>query len=432
MSIYVLKQKSKEKIFYHNNLNFTPNDLFLIYSCDIPKLTGLYRIRKIHKRKRTRGCSFYKIKNYRRGLDSNDLLYNKIKFSFNASSFTKINRSKFNKIIEQLELKNFQQTVTDYLFFQIKNNLIEIDYIQNHPRIIHIKKYLDYDIKNLKTLIKLLEELIRQIINFYNIDNEFFKLKQRLRNTFFKEFKIINQMTDRFISIKTDEKLSKIPFEIFLFDNKKKFYISRIINVDDIELKNESSFSNSMKFIYPEYKKEYIASQNEMKMIHRKLKNHNYQIYKKSFKPAEFIKILEDSYIVHFSGHSVYNKRRKEYGLKINDRDIFYFSDFSQCLNLPNMITFNSCFKFRHIEHLQSCLKTLFQTGCKNVILPFTEIWEKQPVFFPDFYKYLQDGLEVGKAFRYVMNSFEDSLKFYPMFFRLYGNPMEKYFEKNR
>ena len=412
-------------------MNFTSNDLFLMYYYDILKLSGLYKIKKIYKTKPSYGYSFYKIKNYRRRLDLNDLLYNKIKFNFKDPSCIKINRSKFNKIIEQLELKNFHQAVTDYLFFQIKNNLIEINYIQNYPGIIHIKKYLDFDIKNFKTLIKLLEELIKRIINFNNINNEFNRLKQRLKNIFFKEFKFINQMNDRFISIKTDEKLSKIPFEILLFD-KKNFYISRIVDIENIEFKNKLNFSRSIKFIYPEYNKDYLACQNEIKIINRKFKNQNYEIYKKNFRPAEFIKILEDSYIIHFSGHSVYNKKRKEYGLKINDKDIFYFSDFQQCINLPDMMTFNSCFEFRYIEHLQAGLKTFFQAGCKNVILPFTEIWEKQPMFFPDFYKHLQDGLEVGKAFKYIINSFNNDMKFCPMFFRLYGNPMEKYFEKNR
>ncbi len=429
MSIYVLKRNSKEKSFYIKNAIFNSNDLFLIYYNNISKLFGLYKIKKANKNKQY-SCSFDKIKNYRRGLDLNDLYYNNIRFNFKKSSCIKISKSRFNKIIDRLELKNFPQGVTDYLFLRLKDNNIEINYIQNHPDIIHIKKRLNFNNRNFKTLNLLIDGLINKIINFYNINNELNELKNRIENTFFKDFKIFDKITERFISIKTDAELSRIPFEIYLLNKKNNFYTSRIVDIERINIGNKLKFPSGVKFVYPEYKKHALPCSNEKNTICRKLKNYNYEIYCKSFKPAEFIKLLEDSYIMHFSGHSVYNNKQKEYGLRINDNDIFYFSDFKQCLNLPDMITFNSCFEFKHIEHLSPSLKILFQLGCKNIILPFTEIWGEQPVFFPHIYKHISDGLEIGKAFKYVMDSFKGRLKFYPLLFRLYGNPMEKYFKK--
>jgi len=127
---------------------------------------------------------------------------------------------------------------------------------------------------------------------------------------------------------------------------------------------------------------------------------------------------------VHFNGHAVYNKRKKEYGLKLNDKEIFYFSSFQQCLCVPELIIFNSCFEYRFINNLEKNLKLLFQKGCQNIILPYLSIWQKQTIFFPQFYKYLKDGLPVGKAYKWLINSFNKKRWDYPAFFRLYGNPM--------
>lgn len=428
MSYYVIKQEYKQDFINSNILHFKSDDLFLIYWNNISRLAGLYNLKKIFKHKKKDHYTFIPLVKYRRRLDKNDLQYNNIKFKFNQSAYIKISNNKFNKIIELLEQKNFQQTITDYLFFNTKDNIIEIDYIQNHPTPLNIKKIIKYNDKTFKTLHKFLEQLLQKIINHHNI-HEFQELQLRIHNTFFSNFTILNRLSNRFISIKTDKKLSKIPFEVILLFKNNNFYTSRIIEINDIKLKNKFNFNTNIKFIYPKYKRTPLDREDEIKSINKKLKNRNYEIYKKSFKFTEFIKLLENSYIVHFSGHSVYNKKRKEYGLKINDTDIFYFSDFSQCLNVPDMITFNSCFDFKYLDHIHNGLKTIFQSGCKNILLPFTEIWEKQPLFFCDFYNYLSSGMEISKAYKLIINSFNDELKFYPMLFRLYGNPMEKYFK---
>jgi len=332
--------------------------------------------------------------------------------------------------MQMLEKKNSSQTISDYLFIDYKDHQIRIDYIQNHPVLLNIKKSINCNIKRIELIKKLTGQLVKRIINFNNSGNELCELEDRIRKTFFPETQFLKNTSDRFVSLKTDKALSGIPFEVMLLNSDHNFYISRLVEINDIKANNKYNFSPSIKFIFPKYKRLKFDPANEIKLLKKKIKNKNYEMYYKPFKITEFIRLLENSYMVHFSGHTVFNRKRKEYGLKINDHDIFYFSDFTHCLNLPDLLTFHSCFEFKHLEHLNKGLQVLFQNGVKNVLLPYTEIRQEIPFFFFDFYNHILNGMETGKAFKFIINSFSKEQKYFPLLFRLYGNPMEKYFKK--
>lgn len=432
MSIFILQQKNNETYYESDEIVFNTDDLFIKYDIVHNKLSGIYKIKRTVQYKKKYRYYFYKINDYRRGLDKNDLIFNNIRFKFNTSSILKINKSKFDQIIHLLDKKNFQQTSSDYLFFNVKKGHIEIDYIQNHPAPFNIKKIIQYNNKSIQIFNTFSEQLIKRIINFHNVKNELKEIQLRIKNLFFKKLNILDLFQERFISIKVDQPLSQIPYEILLLDNKNNFFISRLIEIDDLVKKSKYQYETSIKYIHPIYKKCSLNRKNEINAIKNKLKNINYAIYEKQFRMTEFIKLIENSYIIHFSGHSVYNAKRKEYGLKINDHDIFYLSDFNQCINLPHLIVFHSCFEYKHLERLYTGLKNLFQSGVKNVLLPISEIWEEETPFFPDFYLHLNNGMEIGKAFKLIIKNILNHKEYYPLLFRLYGNPMEKYFKKNR
>jgi len=252
LSKYIIKQNSKNKINRAKYSKISKGDLFFIYYRDSGRIAGLYK--KISK------TSLCRIKPYRRELDGNDLNYNNIILKWGTSSIIKINNTRFNKILSLLEMKNYSQTAPDYLFFKIYHNKLNMEYIQNHPAVLSINKSSTVDINIIKSLINLIEKCMVKIVNFPEDNTELDKISWRVTNIFFKELNFIFTLSSRFIILKTDNFLSKIPFEFFLFKNKQDFYIGRLIEIDYKETPYPVNYHDSIKFIYPDYPSLFIKN----------------------------------------------------------------------------------------------------------------------------------------------------------------------------
>ena len=165
----------------------------------------------------------------------------------------------------------------------------------------------------------------------------------------------------------------------------------------------------------------------EFNFLKKELSQVNVQSYHFPLQKIDFIKLVENSYIIYFSGHSVFNKSKKEFALKINDKDLFYFSDFIQCLNIPKLIILNSCFDYNYIELADKSFAQLLEFGCKNIIIPIAHILQKQNPIFHQYIKLLLDGYKIAEIHDYIQYDMKN-INNLPLFFRLYGNSMEKYF----
>lgn len=412
----------KKKSFY-SCIPLMENSEILFFVQDNNKIYGVYKVDKIN---------FFKFKEvwkifysprikYRRGASVELLKQFNIRVVLKGDIY-KIQRKKFNKICEVLREVNFPQLASDLLWIEFNEHRCIIKYFQSYPE---LKIYCDHiDIHR-----DLLLEYARQCETEIKTVKE--KYGYKLFSFFNKSqiFSIIKPGRD--LCIIFTEYGHLIPVEV-MFDGKKflitKYNIARMLltPTEPEKMLDMFEFINNVAVIAPIYKDSSFSFEKIYKLFASKIKR--VIVFNKKLGKREFARICETTKVLYFAGHTVFNKQKKDFALKLSDNVFFYLKDFQQCVRLPELIIFHTCFENRYFKFAEENLKYFFTAGTKNVLIPFMEIPAESERIILYFVKYILTGNKIGEAFRLsVINSIENNKDDW-IYFRLYGDPKSKIF----
>jgi len=384
------------------------------------KIYGLYKIVKFKKIENNYKLYFESVKIFRRGIE---LL--KLKQFFNIKipsekSILRLNQKYYETIITQLEKINYPQLASDIVSIKINKNLL-INYIKTYPEINIIQIERKLNLKMINQFLNISRDELKEDLKKYGL-----KIYEAL---FLNEF-LKNISNDRDIAFLLDEKISFLPLEIS-FDGYnfliEKYNISRVFKIENYSsiYTNFSNYENTISLVVPKYYNENFEYKKIFKIFSEKFKN--LTVYSIKLSEREFVKILENSKILYFAGHSVFNKRKNNYALKFGENKLFFLDDFLNAVKLPELIIFHSCFDNRYLKFAEKSIKNFFVKGTKNIILPAYEILKDNSIFITEFVKNLLNN-KIGEAFRIsVLNSMKIN-NYEWIYFRLFGDPKIKYF----
>ncbi len=343
------------------------------------------------------------IYNFRRGIQYHNEII-KVK---------KIRKNKFNLLYRKLYKINKPQLSSDILL--VKNN--SVTYFITSPFI----KIFTYKL----LLNEVYLENLKRDINIGYLENNLKEIGYKIYNIFFSNIVFLKKDT-RYITILSDKKLSFIPFEI-AYNGKEFLFERHIISRDfiyeeeresqEFPLKEYSSFLSVCAVKYnaeeefgDEVKYRDIAKYFNMPLFY----------YKKKFKASEFIKILENSRIFYFSGHSEF-KKNKLY-LKLSDKNYYLFQDFLSLSFLPEVLILNFCMDIERIEKIENIIKELLKKGVKNIIISYLPVFKIQNKFFFYFFKFFSKNRNIGEAFFRSIKFLQKTNNHEWIYYRLYGN----------
>jgi len=417
-----LKKKfftSEKQLKQFSNILFLISESQKIYGgfqvVRVKKENNIYRLYHENRLKLRRGVPLKSIKN---------ILHLKL----SSQKVTKIEKKTFVKILQMLNKINFPQLASDILYIDMNNNNLNIRYLKNYTEIQIVRESISVDKKILDNDTERFVNIIKNKSDIALIKNMGFKLfKLFSKSNIFSK----NILYNRYIIITSNSSMvTKIPFEL-IYDGAnffiEKISLGRGIYLDSLpyEAFNLNQKSN-ITILLPKYKNIHFTAKKISALFANK--NLNYTIYNKKLKTQEFVHICENSKILYFGGHSIFDKTRKDYGLKLSDSDIFYLQDFQLCSSLPEFIIFHACFENKFFQYIEKKLHLLFKNGTKNILMPFMEIPIESDSFIQFFMKKLLAGHPIGDAFEYsAINGIKTNQHDWK-FFRLYGDPKLKYF----
>ena len=196
MAYFILKCFEIKNLRYFSKTLYKENDLFLIIDKKNSKINGVFKIKKIVKEKNNYCYMFKKHEKYRRGIDLK--LLTTFNLNFNNNNPYQINKELFQKILKRMQLVNFPQLSSDQLFISIKDDLIELLYIQNYPEIKFMIKQLKIKLKDINLLKKLIKNELNQSMQNIKISNFIQEIIARINKIFFDKFEIIKSVTKSF------------------------------------------------------------------------------------------------------------------------------------------------------------------------------------------------------------------------------------------
>lgn len=363
---------------------------------------------------------------YRRALPLSSLEAEGIRFRFRRSSCLKITRERFLKIVRLLKAANFPQMSSDLLLMEKNGSSIQATVFVTYPETRVLRQTISINSAEYRSLLKLVRETVRR---FQKCPSPAVRqeISFRISRFFWEKADPFQQLSGRFVAFLSRPFTAALPLEWPLLTGSRRIFLSRVLARQGTKDDPGPPPGRTVSILFPRYEKFTLARAGETRRIRAELSGSS-DILEKKISRSEFTGLLEKSYVLYFSGHSLYNRVRKEYGLRLNDRDIFYFSEFRRCLRLPALIFFNSCFDDRRLGILENSLAPLFGAGTQNIVIPFMPLGQEQPCLFVPYLKGLKAGLCIAEAHDRVSRIKE--LQPLPLFFRLYGSPMQKYFQK--
>ncbi len=433
MGIFLVKLNNLAEIRKNNFVSdiLVPQSSILFFFIEeSEKIYGIYEVEKINQSKNKWQIFFSRKFKFRRGIEYKLLKQYNIKFSLKKSIY-KINKKKFRILYQILNEINFPQLASDIVLFELKEDNCYIKYFQSYPEVKVLSESIKLDKKYIIDLSHQIEVEIKSAKESENFILNLQKFGFKLF-TIFKKSKIFSSIkSGRDLCVLLENEMSILPIEV-IFDGyrffSEKYNISHsfFISSESFDPFPMSDFHNDVSIVVPRYK----DTKFDFKKIYKLFisKSSKIVVYNKKLKNKEFTKICENSRILYFAGHTVFNRQKREFGLKIGDDKLFYLSDFQYCVRLPFLIMFHSCFENKFFHYTERALSKLFIYGVKNIVIPIMEVPMKSEGFIENFVKNLTEGNKIGESFRLVINNAIKKGWNDWIYFRLYGDPKMKYF----
>lgn len=410
--------KIKNQKFYSPQ-NLSLNTIILFKSNLENKIYGIYKIIQKENKGNNFEYKFTEIKKFRRGIEINKLKLNNI--NIGNKKIIKITSEKYNKILNLLNEINFPQLASDLLIVSYTDKKLKFNFISSYPELNLISSEKSIDLKFLWNTFSNLSNI--------ELKNDIKKYGLRIYNLINENF-LNNLKTGRDIAIYLDKKISFLPFEI-AFDSKnfliEKYNIARIFYKNSFQTYPPIlNYENEVAIIAPKYNNQSFEYSKISKILNSK--SNSVAIFNKKLSKKEFIKILENSKILYFAGHSNFNKKDFNYYLKLSNTDSLSLEELKNSIQLPEFIIFHSCFENKYFNCAENQIKDFFKKGTKNILIPFTEIPQDNLYFISNFLKNLTCSNKIGESFRFAVIESILNNNYDWIYFRLYGDPKLKYF----